>query len=88
MLHRNCIYCGDEFEAKTKRSNFCGDQCRLLSERSTHREKTIKNANDRWLQNIERKKSKYSLSQLTKIAEWKRIHDDESWLHRFKGSRM
>lgn len=49
--------------------------------------KKIKAANEKWLNPTPRKKPKYSFSQLNRMAEWKRLHDDEFWTKRFNAKR-
>ena len=74
-----CKDCGKKFQSTHKRRVFCSKECAYHY--------PIKKANEKWLNPKPKKKPKYSLVQLDRMAEWKRIHDDNSWTNRFNGYR-
>ena len=41
MTLRSCDWCGKEYEAKTKRSRYCSDRCRLAAKKERDRENAV-----------------------------------------------
>ncbi len=78
-----CKTCQQEFKSGHKHRVYCSEICSRKGENA----KKIKAANEKWLNPTPRKKPKYSFSQLNRMAEWKRLHDDESWTKRFNAKR-
>lgn len=70
----NKIYMGD-----LTNNTFCSQECRKLM--------PTKRANEKWINPPPKKRRKYTLRQLDKMAEWKRVWDDESWTNNFQAYR-
>lgn len=41
---KNCLFCGNDFEAKNKLQQYCSDRCRVIYH-SKNRKKAVKNEN-------------------------------------------
>jgi hypothetical protein len=78
-----CKTCQAQFKSRRKGRVYCSPECRKKDELKMH----IQTCNDKWMNPPPRKKPKYSLSQLNRMAEWKRVWGDESWLKRFNAIR-
>ena len=76
-----CVGCG----AETSNRKYCSIECSRSVKNKAAREKTLQKTKETFVK--ERIKPKYSLAALNRMAEWKRVNDDESWLNRFQASR-
>jgi len=76
-----CVVCGME----TSNRKYCSRECQKSQRNKINREKTLLKSGETFLK--EKVKPKYSLAALNRMAEWKRVNDDESWLNRFQASR-
>ena len=73
-----CEACGKE----TSNKRFCSHECIALNRRKIGREETLEKTKEKFLE--EKKRKGISFEELNRIAEWKRLHDDERWLKKFK----
>jgi hypothetical protein len=77
-----CKKCKSFFKSNKKASLYCSFGCISRSGKKSNEEK-IKEANEKWLLDKPRKKPKYSIKDVNKMMEWKRVWDDNSWSQSF-----
>lgn len=87
-IHKHeCKKCKTPFESNRANSVYCSFGC-SYNAKSVNSDDRIKAANERWLSPaVPKKKSKWSIDDLNKMSEWKRVWDDESWTRRFNARR-
>ena len=73
-----CEVCGKE----TSKKRFCSHECIALNRRKIGTDATLAKTKEKFLESKKRKG--ISFEELNRIAEWKRLHDDERWLKKFK----
>lgn len=79
-----CRKCKMEFKSNRKNSVYCSLGCSIPR---MSQEDRIKKANEKWLNPEEKKKSKWNFGQLNRMAEYKRVFDDQSWTQNYNRYR-
>lgn len=86
MLKCNILYVCEECGQESSSKKYCSTDCRKSGLNKKGREKTLKKSAQTFTK--EKPKPKYSFEALNRMAEWKRLNDDETWLNRFNGERL